>query len=55
MEATNHNLALRLYAGPILLQETATPMGKEFYLLNLPYFLGENLPAYIAWMQAQVA
>lgn len=55
MEATNHSLALRLYAGPILLQETATPMGKKFFLLNLPYFLGENLSAYISWMQAQLA
>lgn len=54
MERCDHVLALRLYAGPVLLQEAVTPSGKKFHLLNLPYFLGENLVDYISWMESQI-
>jgi hypothetical protein len=34
-----HPYALRLYAGPLLLQAATTPGGKKVQLLSLPYFL----------------
>jgi predicted AAA+ superfamily ATPase len=50
MDACDHDLAIRLYAGESLLQETVTPGGKRFRLLNLPYYLGEKLSEYAKWM-----
>lgn len=54
MEVSNHSFALRLYAGPVLLQQAVTSGGKNFYLLNLPYFLGEKLIEYVGWMKEEI-
>ncbi|MCF8243790.1 MAG: AAA family ATPase [Saprospiraceae bacterium] len=54
MEICDHPFAIRLYAGELLLQQATTPSGKTFHLLNLPYFLGENLGEYMAWFQQAV-
>lgn len=51
MDACPHDLALRLYAGELLMHPAQTPNGKNFRLLNLPYFLGEKLEEYVAWME----
>jgi len=45
-----HDLAVRLYGGPLEVQQTRTPQGKEFSLLNLPYFLAAQLPQYLDWL-----
>jgi len=50
MDLCNHHLAIRLYAGPLTTVQPTTPAGKTFKLLNLPYFLGEQLPAYVQWL-----
>ncbi len=50
IEQCDHHYAIRLYAGDLQLQETSTPNGKPFSLLNLPYFLGERLIEYVKWM-----
>ncbi|MGD9108670.1 MAG: AAA family ATPase [Gammaproteobacteria bacterium] len=47
IDATNHNFAIRLYAGKIRLEKTKTTRGKEFYLLNLPYYLTFQLEHYV--------
>src|SRR3989338_5717686 len=39
MELTNHNKAIRLYAGKIKTDGLKTPSGKKFHLINLPYYL----------------
>jgi len=45
-----HHFAIRLYAATLQLQRAKTPEGKEFNLLNLPYFLASKIPDYIQWM-----
>lgn len=45
--------AVRLYAGPLELQQITTPTGTPFLLLNLPYFLASKLHEYVDWMSAQ--
>jgi len=45
-----HYFAVRLYAAKLKFQRTKTPDGKEFILLNLPYFLISKIADYIEWM-----
>lgn len=45
-----HHFAIRLYSGKHDFQRTKTPVGKEFVLLNLPYFLAFKIFDYIEWM-----
>ena len=54
METAPHPFSVRVYAGPLHLQILTNPSGKQFYLLNLPYFLVEVLPAYLAWMEKAI-
>lgn len=54
MDRCDHTFAVRLYAGDLLLQKASTQNGKTFHLLNLPYFLGEQLKEYIHWMREKV-
>lgn len=49
IERTGQDLAVRLYAGKVGIHDTATPGGKSFRLLSLPYFLAHRLDAYIGW------
>ena len=47
MEIANHNIAVRVYQGEYLVQKARTISGREFTLLNLPFYLvhriGEEL------------
>lgn len=52
MARANHSFAVRLYAGPLKMENARTPEGKAFSLLNLPYFLSGRLQDYIQWAQA---
>lgn len=45
-----HCFAVRLYSAELKFQRTKTPEGKEFVLLNLPYFLAFKIIDYIEWM-----
>lgn len=41
MEMTPHNLAIRVWSQPFSVDKVSTPQGKEFQLINLPfYYLG---------------
>jgi len=55
MEMAPHALAVRLYAGELLVSTVQTPNGKPFYLLNLPYYLVSQLPAYLTWLEGEIA
>lgn len=55
MEECPHQLAIRLYYGPVKIDQLTTPLGKIFYLLNLPYFLIGKLPAYLGWFEGKIA
>ena len=50
MERTNHTFAIRLLANKQSVETVVTPAGKEFKLLNLPYYLACRIPQYIDWM-----
>ncbi len=42
-----HGMGMRLYAGPYLVQKLKTIKGKEFTLMNLPYYLAFILHEYL--------
>lgn len=50
MDRCPHGYAVRLYAGPLELHMARTPTGKEYQLLNLPYFLASKVNEYVDWM-----
>jgi predicted AAA+ superfamily ATPase len=49
VERTNHPYAVRIYAGEFMINETRTPGGTPYLLMNLPYFLGSKIPDYIQY------
>ena len=46
---TNHNYAVRIYGGKFSVQKQTTPEGKDYLLMNLPYYLGTKIKEYIAY------
>lgn len=54
MDAAPHAIALRIYNGPMKIDTVHTAQDKQYTLLNLPYYLAGNLPAYIDWLQTQI-
>jgi len=50
IEMTPHNLAIRMYAGPVRVEHHTTNLNrKPFILLNLPYYLGTQLEQWADW------
>ncbi|MEA3450812.1 MAG: DUF4143 domain-containing protein [Bacteroidota bacterium] len=49
-----HNFAVRIYSEKYEIQKTKTIEGKQFYLLNLPFFLISKLDNYLKLMISQV-
>ncbi|MEK6780691.1 MAG: AAA family ATPase [Bacteroidota bacterium] len=49
VEASNHPYAVRIYGGEFVVSKTVSPKGKPYILMNMPYYLGAKLPAYIQW------
>jgi len=47
MDKCNHPYAVRIYAGEFNIEQTKTPTGTPYLLMNLPYYLGTKIPAYI--------
>ena len=48
VERSNHVYAVRFYAGKFAIERHYTPMGKKpYFLMNLPYYLGTKLSAYL--------
>ena len=50
MDRCPHPYAVRLYAGPLEIQQAKTLTGKKFFLLNMPYFLASLIQQYLDWM-----
>jgi uncharacterized protein len=55
MDAAPHDMAIRFYAGKLQLTTGITPSGKQYRLLNLPYYLASQTKQYIAWLKTQQA
>ncbi len=49
IEQTNHPYAVRMYAGEFKIEEAVTREGTPYLLMNLPYYLGTQLPKYVAY------
>jgi uncharacterized protein len=54
MDSAPHNLAVRFYAGKLNISKIKTSLGKEFYLLNLPYFLVTQIENYLNWFKNEI-
>lgn len=54
MDLAPHQMAVRFYAGEIVITEAVTPEGKKYYLLNLPYYLASQTEGYLQWFQIQI-
>jgi hypothetical protein len=50
VERTNHPYAVRFYQGEYRIEETVTPNGKPYLLMNLPYYLGTRIHDYTAYL-----
>lgn len=55
MDESPSNIAVRFYAGELLITKALTPSGKKYHLLNLPYYLVSQLPKYIEWLNKYLA
>lgn len=44
-----HHYAVRIYSGVLNTEEFKTAAGKKFFLLNLPFYLVENIFKYLEW------
>jgi uncharacterized protein len=51
MDAAPHHFAVRLYNGKVKVDKITTQNGKEYLLLNLPYYLGAQIEKYLTWMK----
>ncbi len=49
MDRCEHTYTVRFYRGKISIDTLKTTKGKEYKLLNLPYFLAASLPKYLEW------
>ncbi|MEN8251794.1 MAG: AAA family ATPase [Bacteroidota bacterium] len=49
IDRVDHQYAIRMYGGEFRIEEAKTQAGKEFILMNLPYYLGTKLPDYIEY------
>ncbi len=47
VERANHPYAIRVYSGKYIVEEAKTPNGIPYLLMNLPYYLGTQIPQYI--------
>lgn len=53
MDIAPHDLAIRFLGNRVALEKSQTRNGKDFNLLNLPYFTVSKLDKYIDWAMAQ--
>jgi predicted AAA+ superfamily ATPase len=49
MDIAPHKMAIRFYAGVLKITNAITQNGKQYQILNLPYYLGSQIEKYIAW------
>ncbi|MBI1837332.1 MAG: ATP-binding protein [Flavobacteriia bacterium] len=51
MEESPLRYAIRFFAGEFALNKVSTQNGKEFFLLDLPYYLASKIEDYIDWLE----
>ena len=55
MERVDHPYAIRIYGGAFKVEKSSTVGGTPFLLMNLPYYLGTQLPKYVAFFVGNYA
>lgn len=55
IEASSHNMAVRVHGGKFKIEKVKTISGKEFHLMNVPHYAAAQLPAYVKHLAAQVS
>jgi predicted AAA+ superfamily ATPase len=53
MDEAPHNIAVRFYAEKVSITKATTPAGKQFKLLNLPYYAVSQINKYLTWIKTQ--
>lgn len=53
MDIAPHNFAIRFYAGALNITDAITQSGKQYKILNLPYYLGSQIEKYFDWFILQ--
>jgi uncharacterized protein len=51
MDGATTNLAVRIYGGKLSIDDLLTQNGKDFRLLNLPYYLTGKMESYLEWLK----
>jgi predicted AAA+ superfamily ATPase len=51
MDACGHPYAIRLLGNRFSIQQAYTATGKQYLLMNIPYYLGAKIPEYAAYFQ----
>lgn len=54
MDMSPHKAAVRFYKGNISISKLKTAHNKEFFLLNLPYFLVSKIDLYLNWFLEEI-
>ncbi|MEN8138698.1 MAG: AAA family ATPase [Bacteroidota bacterium] len=49
IERSKHPYAIRIFGGKFSVQESKTPAGTPYLLMNLPYYLGTKIPEYVEY------
>ncbi len=55
MDMVKHDTAVRLYGGVLKVDRVKTLQGKEYRLLNMPYYLAGKIEEYLRWMENTTA
>ena len=53
MDIAPHIFAIRFYAGALNISDAITQNGKQYKILNLPYYLGSQIEKYFDWLVLQ--
>lgn len=54
MDDAPHNMAVRFYAGELSITNAETATGKQYKLLNLPYYLSTKIDQYLEWFKKSI-
>ena len=49
IDQTNHPNAVRIYAREFRIEKNIAPKGKQYLLMNLPYYLGTKITEYVQY------
>lgn len=50
IDRSDHHFAMRMLSNKFSVEKVKTPAGKDYILLNLPYYLSTRIPQYARWL-----